>query len=147
MGILTMAWWIWLLLGFFLLLLELLTPSGFYLLFFGFAAVIVGLLTALNLSGPVWLEWLLFSIISVASLLLFRRPLLAKLRPAANRDVDSLLGETALALGAIEPGGVGKAELRGTSWNARNVGQNQLASGQRCRVEHVEGLMLWIRGL
>ena len=38
------AWWFWVLLGFLLLFLELVTPTGFFLLFFGVAAVLVGLL-------------------------------------------------------------------------------------------------------
>ena len=40
---------------------------------------------------------------------------------------------------------LGKAELRGTSWSARNRGAAALARGQRCVVEKVDGLMLWVR--
>jgi inner membrane protein len=40
---------------------------------------------------------------------------------------------------------VGKAEMRGTSWNTRNIGDQPLARGQRCRVERVEGLMIFVR--
>ena len=142
-----MLWWIWVLLGFFLLLVELLTPGCLYLLFFGVAAIIVGLLAGVQLSGPSWMQWLLFSILSVAALLLLRRRLLRKLRPAGQgKEVDSLVGETALSLEDIAVDAIGKAELRGTSWNARNVGASALARGQRCKVERVEGLMLWVRG-
>jgi hypothetical protein len=142
-----MLWWIWVLLGFLLLVMELLTPGGLYLLFFGVAAIVVGLLTGFGLAGPAWMEWLLFSILSVIALLLFRRPLLQKFRPEqASVEVDSLVGETALTLEDIAVDAVGKAELRGTSWTARNVGSSALARGQRCRVEKVEGLMLCVRG-
>ena len=37
---------------------------------------------------------------------------------------------------------VGKAELRGTTWNARNVGDKLLTRAQRCRVRRVDGLTL-----
>ena len=47
-----MLWWVWILLGFLLLLAEVLTPGGLYLLFFGVAAILVGLLAGLNLIGP-----------------------------------------------------------------------------------------------
>lgn len=142
-----MLWWIWILLGFFLLLVELLTPGGLYLLFFGTAAILVGMLAGLDLSGPTWMQWLLFSILSIVALLLFRRPLLQKLRPAGqSKEVDSLAGETAVTLEDIAVDAIGKAELRGTSWNARNIGSNPLTRGQRCIVERVEGLMLWVRG-
>jgi inner membrane protein len=40
---------------------------------------------------------------------------------------------------------VGKAEMRGTSWNTRNVSDQTIARGQRCRVERVEGLTIFVR--
>jgi membrane protein implicated in regulation of membrane protease activity len=141
-----MQWWLWLLLGLFLLLCELLTPGGFYIIFFGIGAVVVGLLAYMNWAGPPWLQWLLFSVISVLSLALLRRPLLKRLETAAPKhDVDSLVGETATALENIPAGAVGRVELRGASWSARNVGAAALARGQRCKVERVEGLMLFVR--
>jgi membrane protein implicated in regulation of membrane protease activity len=141
-----MAWWVWLLLGLFLLVGELLTPGGFYIVFFGVGAVVVGILAFMDWAGPPWLQWLLFSVISVVSLALFRRPLLKRLEKAAPKhDVDSLVGEAAAALEGIPAGAIGKAEMRGTSWTARNVGSGALARGQRCKVERVEGLMLFVR--
>lgn len=141
-----MLWWVWILLGFLLLLAELLTPGGLYLLFFGVAAILVGLLAGLSLIGPPWVQWFMFSVFSVVALSLFRRPLLKRLRPAAlAQEVDSLVGETAIALEDMAADAVGKAELRGAAWNARNVGGNSLARGQRCTVEKVDGLMLFVR--
>jgi membrane protein implicated in regulation of membrane protease activity len=142
-----MAWWVWVLLGLGLLLLEILTPGGFYILFFGFGALVVGLLASVDLAGPAWVQWLLFSAASVAGLLVFRRPLLERFRSATpDRQVDSLVGETALALDTIESEATGQVELRGSVWSARNVGDAPLAGGQRCRVRRVEGLTLWVRG-
>jgi len=142
-----MLWWIWVLLGFFLLLLELLTPGGLYLLFFGISGLAVGFLTGIRLSGPLWTQWLLFSILSVLSLLLFRKPLLQRFRVKEHpTEVDSMVGESAVTLDEIATGAIGKVELRGSTWNARNVGENILSRGQRCKVEKVEGLMFWVRG-
>ena len=45
----------------------------------------------------------------------------------------------------VAPGGVGKAEMRGASWTARTSGAVALARGQRCLVERVEGLTLWLK--
>lgn len=142
-----MLWWVWILLGFLLLLAELLTPGGLYLLFFGAAAIVVGLLAGLNLIGPDWMQWLMFSILSVVALSLFRRPLLKRLRPASlGNEVDKLVGETAIALEDLAVDAIGKAELHGSAWSARNVGGNLLTRGQRCTVERVDGLMLCVRG-
>ena len=140
-----MEWWLWLLLGLLLLLAELVTPGGFYIIFFGVGAIIVGILTGFQAAGPTWFQFILFSIVSVVSLWLFREKLLQLTRPRSSETVDNLVGETAVLLEDISANGMGKAEMRGTSWNTRNVGDTPLARGQRCRVERVEGLTLFVR--
>lgn len=140
-------WWLWILLGFALLLLELATPGGFYVFFFGAGAIVVGLLAAAGVGGPPWVQWLLFGIISTGALLMFRKPLQNKIGATADRDVDTMVGETAVALTAIGAEGNGKVELRGSAWSARNVGDGAVVAGQRCRVERLEGLTLYVRGL
>ena len=142
-----MLWWLWLVLGLLLAGFELLTPGGFFLIFFGTAALAVGVLAGLDLGGPVWLQWLLFSVLSVVSLLFFRNPLLARMGRGTADDapIDSLVGETATPLEDIAPDGVGRAELRGATWTARNGDPRPVALGQRCLVQRVDGLTLWIR--
>jgi inner membrane protein len=140
-----MDWWIWLLIGLLLALAELVTPGGFYILFFGIGALLVGLLGLVGMSGPAWLQVLLFSVISVAALWLFREKLLQVTHSKTSAPVDSYVGETARASENIAVNEMGKAELRGASWNARNVGTTPLASGARCVVEHVDGLTLHVR--
>ena len=44
-----MAWWIWVLGGLVLLLAEVLTPGGFFVVFFGAGAILVGALKAAGL--------------------------------------------------------------------------------------------------
>jgi len=90
---------------------------------------------------------LLFSVFSVASLLLFRNPLLrwmARHTPPPIK-VDNLVGESAVAAVAIEPGGMGRAELRGASWSARSDVSVRIDAGARCRVTRVDGLVIWIQ--
>ena len=140
-----MEWWIWLLFGLLLLLGELLTPGGFYIFFFGIGALVVGMLAGLNLAGPAWLQFLLFSLVSVLTLWLFREKLLQLTRSRMTHVVDSLIGESAMAVEEIAANGVGKAEARGTSWTARNLGDHALARGARCRIERVEGLTIFVR--
>ena len=62
-----MEWWMWMLLGLMLLLAELVTPGGFYFIFFGIGAIVVGVLAGIGASGPAWLQFLFFSILSPSS--------------------------------------------------------------------------------
>ncbi|HEX2311928.1 MAG TPA: NfeD family protein, partial [Vicinamibacterales bacterium] len=115
-----MSWWLWLVLGLGLTALELLSPGGFYLIFFGLSAFLIGTLQLLGLQSQVWVQWFLFTALSFGLLLLFRNPLLKAFRPTGT-PVDQLVGEVAIVIEDITAGGVGKAELRGTGWNARNA--------------------------
>jgi len=141
-----MIWWYWMLVGLVLLGAEMVTPGGFYILFFGLAALIVGSLTGLGIAQAEWLQWLLFSGLAILSLLVFRGPLLAwiKTQDKEMPTVDSMMGESAIPIEDLTPGGTGKAELRGTTWTAHNAGPALLKKNQRCKVERVEGLTLWI---
>lgn len=141
-----MVWWIWMLLGIGLLALELASPGGLFALFFGLSALLVGMLTGLGLAGPTWMQWLLFSGFSIAALAILRGPLRARLNTkGSHRPVDSLVGESGAILEDVAPAGVGKVEVRGSSWSARSQGGVPLTRGQRCKVERVEGLTLWVR--
>lgn len=140
-----MTWWYWLFLGLVLAGAEMLSPGGFYLLFFGIAALIVGTLAGLDVAQTVWLQWLLFSVLAIASLLLFRGPLLRMTKRSPTHRVDTMIGESAVLLDDLSPGQTGKSELRGTTWSTRNDGSSPLAKGQRAIVTKVDGLMLWVR--
>ena len=66
--------------------------------------------------------------IAVGSLLIFRGPLLSRLRD--NRpwyaDIDSMVGELAIPLETLAVGATGKAELRGTTWSAKKCRHDKL---------------------
>lgn len=141
-----MAWWLWVLLGLALLAGEILTPGGFYILFFGAGAIVVGLLKLAGLSMGLAFEGIAFVAISILALVLFRRPLMQRFRPLSPEPrVDELTGEIAVALEPIEAGARGKVEMRGTAWNAENLGPDPIPKSARCRVERVDGLTLAVR--
>jgi inner membrane protein len=141
----TLLWWHWLVLGLLLVATEMVAAGGFYVIFFGIAALCVGVLAGAGLSGPLSVQLLLFSVLSVAYLLLFRSPLLRWMNlDAPGRVVDSLVGELALPLENILPGAVGRAELRGTVWTARNAASTALLRGERCVVVRVDQLTVFI---
>src|SRR5262247_3585186 len=100
-----MMWWHWLLLGLVLAAAEMAAAGGFYFIFFGVAAFAISLLQLARLVEATWLQLLLFSVLSVASLLLFRNPLMRRLHLTPGRtDIDWLAGAVGTVLEAMEPG-------------------------------------------
>ncbi len=137
-----MAWWSWILLGLALLVIEIVTPGVLFAIFFGFGALVVGALASLGIAGPPSVQWLAFMVVSVCSLAAVRRHL--QRTPSTSATGPELVGEVAIPLQDLAPHDVGKAELRGGYWHARNAADTGLARGQRCHVVRVEGLTLWI---
>ena len=141
-----MIWWYWILLGLVLAAIELATPGGFFVIFFAAGAVLVGLIELVGIVETDSVQWVLFTVVSIAMLALFRRPLVDRRNRAEVRDgVDSLVGELAIAAEAIAPGQYGRAQLRGSTWTARNVGGRATVAGERSRVVAVRGLELDIQ--
>ena len=137
-------WWVWLAGGLVLLLIELATPSGFFVMFFGLGAITVGAMQGLGIMDSALLQWLVFTILSVIYLLAFRGRMQKGIdRPPAN--IDTLVGEIAFPRERIPPGQVGRVDLRGTMWNARNETTLSVEVGQRCRVTRVDGLLVSVQ--
>ncbi len=139
-----MTWWQWTLIGFFFLTLEFFS-STMHSAFFAAGAFFVALLVALNADIPLWLQLLIFTAFSLITLFFIRPYVVRKLRLSETKVVDSMIGEQATALEDMPMSAFGKAEMRGSTWSARNVGETALSRGQRCTVERIEGLMLHVR--
>jgi membrane protein implicated in regulation of membrane protease activity len=77
-------------------------------------------------------------------LLVFRGRLQRQFDRGAG-SVDTLIGELSVPRERIEPGAVGRTDLRGSLWNARNESSSPVEPGQRCRVTRVEGLLVYIQ--
>lgn len=138
--------WLWLLAAVVLAGIEILTPGSLMAIFFAVGAAVVGILDLLGITMSFPGQGLIFISVSVCALLLLRKPLMARLnlnRPAGR--VDDMVGETAQALEDIAANAIGKAELRGSAWSARNIGAEPITRSTRCRVERIEGLMLYVR--
>jgi membrane protein implicated in regulation of membrane protease activity len=137
----TIFWWHWVVLGLVLAVAEVATAGGFYIIFFGVGAILVGILAALGVAGPEWTQLLLFAGLSITALALFRSPLMKKMQvnPQAP-GIDTLVGEIGTAAEDLRPGTVGRVELRGTAWSGRNRTHHTVHTGTRVRVVGVEGL-------
>lgn len=140
-----MPWWGWIVVGVVLLGGELVADAQFYLVFLGAAAVLVGLLGVAGLSGGIAMQWAIFGVLALVLLVGFRARVYGHLRGANPPGHETIVGEFAVTQDAIAPGALGRAELRGTSWSARNVGSEALAPGQRAQVVRLEGLVIDLR--
>jgi len=139
-----MDWWVWVLLAFLLLTIEFFATTA-HVGFFAVGAFLVAIIVGVGIPMPLWGQLLTFSISSVF-LLIFVRPIVVrKLGLSVTHVVDSLVGEQAVAMSDIPVSAEGKAEMRGSSWTARNVGETPLTKGQRCFVEEVVGLTIYVR--
>jgi len=135
-------------LGFVLAIAEAHVPASFFLLAFGVGGVVVGALVGLGWEGAPALQWLVFTVVAVIAAVVFNRTL-SKMSGGtpfdATRERDNMIGEEAVVISEVPANGVGRAELRGTTWSARSSAGVALASGTRCPVERVDGLTLWLR--
>jgi len=139
-----MPWWIWVLAAFLLLIIEFFTTTA-HVGFFAVGAFLVAIMVGLGVAGPLWVQLMVFAISSVV-LLIFVRPIIVrKLGLHKTPVVDSMEGEHAMALEDMAADSDGRAEMRGTTWSARNVGATPLARGQKCVVDRVVGLTLYVR--
>lgn len=141
-----MLWWHWVVIGLILIALEMAASGGFYVIFFGIAALAIAGLHVFDWAGPIWFQLVLFSAISVGSLLGFRGPLLTWMHGGGPRkEVDSFVGDIALPLEDIPAGAVGRAEMRGAVWSARNQDSVTIARGERCKVVDVDRLTIFLK--
>ena len=145
-----MLWWHWSILGLVLIGVEILTLGGlgnFYFLFFGMAALMVSGLTWSGIIEAAWLQWFLFAIFGILSLLVMKKPLQNKgdLTRKDQPPVDSMVGEIAKVVEPLGPQAIGKVELRGSIWTARNAGDNLLEKDTIAKIVRVDGLTLWVQ--
>jgi len=141
-----MSWWIWVLAGFLLLAVEM-ASTTMHIGVFAVGAFVVGILVAFGVHMPLWGQLILFASISLLGFFFLRPMLVRKLKLNVDNKVDQIAGEQAVVLEDIAPASLGRAELRGSTWSATNIGSTPLARGQRCIVDRVDGLTLLVRAV
>ena len=143
-----MQWWAWIAVGAILLGSEMsFVDAQFYLVFVGAAAFVVGLLRLSGLEVSVWAQWLTFAVLSLGSMLSFRRRIYEHLRRSLPGVKGGLAGDTLTLPAALPPGEACRVEYRGTSWNAVNGGSAVIAAGARARIDRIDGLTLIVHSL
>lgn len=132
---------VWLVVLAILLVIEFLT-LGLTTVWFAGGALIAFLVSLAG--GPLWLQILLFLVISVV-LLLFTRPLAVKYlnKNVQKTNVDSIPGQKGIVTAIIDNlKAEGQVTIRGMEWSARAKDDNIIEKGKVVRVLSVEGVKL-----
>ena len=139
-----MTWWGWIIGGAILFAAELaFVIAQFYLVFVGSAAILTGLLTIAAGLAP-WLQWALFAILAIVSMVAFRSPLYRKFHAELPEVKTGPAGGLITLAVSLAPGESCQTEYGGTFWTVRNDSTRQLAAGVRARVTRVTNLTLHV---
>ena len=135
------------LLGLLLFALEIKVTSHGLLTAGGLISLVFGSMILMDTPAPelqVGLRVVLPVVLGFASIgmLLVRLGLAAQRRPAAT-SAGGMVGQTARALTAIEPGMTGRVAVHGELWQA--TAADAIPQGARVRITHIEGLTLTVR--
>lgn len=130
--------WYWWILGFGLLIAELLLPTGFVLVWIGAGALLVGVLSWLIPAMGWELQAVLFGVLSLASFFVWHRyrpKAVESDQPTLNRRGHSYVGRS-FTLTAPIVNGVGKLHVDDSQW--RITGPDAVA-GAQVRVVAADG--------
>jgi membrane protein implicated in regulation of membrane protease activity len=135
-----MQWWIWLVFGIALILLELVLPT-FFILWVGIGAVLVSLTSlaapSLQLDMQVLLWVLLSSVTTACWFKLFRRK-----QPDVRWTADSVIGEVGLLTAGVSEFQKGRVRfqkpiLGNEEWTC--IADSEIPAGERVRLTAIEG--------
>ncbi|WP_020557956.1 NfeD family protein [Thiofilum flexile] len=134
------VYWYWLTLGAILIALEIVIP-GAIIMWFGFGAIVTGLVLLLIPSFSLAAQLILFSLLSIISLLVWRKTPWYKVETTPS-DTPGLNNRLNMHVGKIYPlntaiiNGQGTIEVDGTIWQAQGA---DLPAGTRVKVVSLDG--------
>ena len=138
----TLEWWHWEIAGLALVLLELAVPA-FFVIWFGFGAMLVGLVLllapGLALSAQIGV-WVLASV--AMTVLWFRVFKRSQHKTLVGTAAGEVIGEIGLLVSAVAPFERGKVRFQRPVLGAEEwacVAESAIAAGERVRVVSVEG--------
>ncbi|MFT0763157.1 NfeD family protein [Scrofimicrobium sp. R131] len=119
-------------------IIELLSVDLFFLTL-AIAAVAGGVAGALG--AEIWLQIVVFVVVSIL-LLIFIRPWakrhLERSTPQIHTNAQALIGKSAVVTQTLE-GSAGRVQLDGSEWSARGEGERVIAAGTQVWVVAIDG--------
>ena len=96
--------------------------------------------------GSIWLQALVFLVVSAAALTALR-PLTRKyLTPKLTAtNIDSLIGAVGIVTAGIDNiAAAGQVKLNGMEWTARSTSGDTIPAGTKIRVDRIEGVKVFV---
>lgn len=126
------------------LIVEAACPIHLVSIWFAVGAIVAGI--ASMLSAPLWLQFLLFLVVScglLASLWPFVRKVI---KPKITKtNVDSIIGSEGYVTQDIDNlTATGQVKLGGMEWTARSVSGQNIPAGTLVKVEKIEGVKVFV---
>ena len=142
-----MPWYGWIILGAALLGTEMFViDAQFYLVFFGFSALVVGVLGLAGIVLPAWAQWLTMGLLAALLMVTFRKRLYERVRRVEGTVAERVAAGDRIRMNTrLGPGESGKVEFRGTSWSAINEDARPLELGEEAEIIGMDGLTLRLR--
>ena len=109
------------------------------------AGSLTAMITAL-LGGSIWLQAVIFLVVSAAALTALR-PLVRKyLTPAITAtNIDSVIGSIGIVTSDIDNiSALGQIKLNGMEWSARSTSGETIPTGTKVRVDKIEGVKVFV---
>ena len=111
-----------------------------------FAAGSLAAMAMALLGGAIWMQALVFVVVSAAALTalrpLVRKYLTPRLTPT---NIDSVIGKVGIVTGAIDNiSAAGQVKLNGMEWSARSSSGETIPEGTRVKVDRIEGVKVFV---
>ncbi len=142
-----MAAWVWFSIAVLLTIAEAL-GGEFVLLMLGGGALVTAGAALLLPAGLLWLQLLIFALVSAALVLGARPPLLRQFKrsTAIGTGIDAVIGSKAVVVSTVDSGG-GQVKIGGEVWSAKGVeGHRPLPPGTPVTVVDIRGataVVIW----
>lgn len=119
------------------------------LTFIWFAVGALGGLLVSVLGGPIWLQVVVFLILSAVTLVLVRPAAAKLLTPGISpTNADRILGQVALVTEEIDNlAQTGQVKLSGQVWTARSEDEEVIPAQTKVRILRIEGVKVFVRTL
>lgn len=136
--------WVWLVIFVVMIFVEFATPSALVSIWFAVGALVSMILAVLDIN--IWIQLIVFAVVSVLALVLLRPLLTRYIKPRkVPTNYDAVLGKMAVVTEEITENKWGHVSVQGTDWSAKSEDGASIDVGTQVTVLAVEGAKLIVK--